>query len=214
MVRVKACSLCSADISQAELSGEIGIFAKVFFDTPPSRLASHVQYRGQNHADTGCPRFRSYCCSSLFRKAPVPGGCQIDWRGKYGSFIESMQCFFYKEGRNTQAAMFDGPLLNSIRLLWIGIEVMNAPNSKISPEALSLFRQKDCIGCCMRRIRLFVHQSSSAGIQVQLPSLFFQRHASQEILYPRFDGRFGLFVDRGRRFLWVCRFFLSLRNGR
>src|SRR5260370_16927945 len=37
MVRVKVCSLRSAYISQAELSGEIRILAKVFFDAPPTR---------------------------------------------------------------------------------------------------------------------------------------------------------------------------------
>jgi len=110
--------------------------------------------------------------------------------------------------------MFDGPLLDGIRLLRCRIDIMDAPNSKISPEALSLFGQKNCIGRCMRRIRVFVHQGRCTGIQVQLPGLFFQRHASQEILYTRFDGRFGLLVDGGGRFRWVRRSCLSLRKER
>ena len=43
VVGVKTLSLCTAHVSQAHLSGQVGVFAKVLFNASPARIARKVQ---------------------------------------------------------------------------------------------------------------------------------------------------------------------------
>ena len=92
VVGVEAFALRSAHVRQAKLSGEIGIFAKVFFDAPPARIAGQVQDGRKNHVDAGGARLCRDRRAGLLRDCRVPRGGEIDGRRKDRSGIEAVQC--------------------------------------------------------------------------------------------------------------------------
>ncbi len=84
--------------------------------------------------------------------------------------------------------MFDDPLLDNIRLLRRGIQVVNATNSEISPKSLRFVRQEHGLCCRMCGVGMLIHQCCSPGIKIQLPHLFLQGHAANQIGDAHLDG--------------------------
>src|SRR5882757_3649337 len=91
VVGIQAVTLCAAHKRQTEPSREVRIFPEVFLHTPPSGIASKIQYWSKNHVHTGRTRLGRNGCSRPLRNIRVPGRSEIDRRGKYCSRIEAVQ---------------------------------------------------------------------------------------------------------------------------
>ncbi len=85
-------------------------------------------------------------CCAISR---IPRGRQIDRRGKDRSRVESVQALLNEKSGNAETIVRDHPVLDGVRLLRRGIEIVNAADAEISPESLRFLRQKDGIGCHM-----------------------------------------------------------------
>src|ERR1700674_2447806 len=91
VIGVETLSLRSTYVGQAELSCQIGIFAKVLFDAPPAGLAPEIEHGAENHPDAGRTGLGCDGSPGSLRDSQVPCRCQIDGRGEHCSRIESVQ---------------------------------------------------------------------------------------------------------------------------
>ena len=203
VVCVEAFPLRAAHVGETKLSGEIGIFAKVFFDAAPARIARQIEDGPEDHIDAGGARLRGDRSAGLLGDLRIPRSGEIERRGKDGAGIEAVKAFLDKERGNTEAIVRDHPFLDGVGLLGRGIEVMNATHAEVPPKALRIAGKKDGVHRRVCVVGMFVDDVARAGVHIQLPHLLLEGHAAQEVADARFDRRVRPSVEgrplRGRR---------------
>ena len=196
VIAVKTVALRTTYVGKAKLAGEVWIFAEVFFNTPPARIAGEIEHGPEDHCDAGGACLRCDGSAGLLCDLRVPCGGEIDRGGKYGASIEAVQTFFDKESGDAQTIVRDDPLLDAVGLLRRGIEVMNTADPEIAPEALRLFSKEDGIRRRVCIVGVALDDVAGAGVHVQLPRLLLQRHPPKKIINTAFHGRACLLVER------------------
>ncbi len=98
-------ALSALDVGQPNLAGEVGVFAEVLFDAAPARLAGQVQHRREDHVDARGAGFGSDGCAGLAGDLGIPGGGQIDRRGKDRAVSKSVQALFDEQCGNAEAVV-------------------------------------------------------------------------------------------------------------
>ncbi len=196
VVGVETVALRATHVGEAQLTGEVRIFAEILFNAPPAGLASNVKNRRQDHVNTGGARLCRNGSASLLGDLGIPGGSKVDGRGKNRAGVEAVQALLDEEGGNAETIVCDHPALDGVGLLRCGVEIVDGAHSQVAPEALRLLRKEDGIECRMCIVCVLVHDFASAGVHIQLPRLLLERHATHQVVDAGLEWRVRLLIQR------------------
>lgn len=198
VVGIEAVALGALYIGEAELCGEIGVFAVGFHDASPARVAGEVDDRREDHIDAGGAGLGRDGGSGLAEESSVPGGGEAEGRGKDGSSIESVQAFFNEESGDAERVVRDDPLLDGVGLPGRGVEVVNGADAEVAPQGLCLLGEKDGALRGVRLVGACAHDGVRSGEHVELADFLLEGHAAEEVVDALFYRGVWLAVNGDR----------------